>query len=107
MFKRQIYVRVFNYGDSAQTILPYNIRINNGAVQSGTLELDPPLAKNQSRQVILNETLDLSQPGNLNVKVWAVLPGDTGIYSVNDTPAIRPTLFAITPTPAPPINTST
>ena len=100
-----ISVRVFNYGDSTQSSLPYKLRINNGAIQEGNLELNPPLAKNQSRILTLTQTLDLSQSGELNVKIWSTLPGDTGIYAVNDTAAIKTTLFAPAATPAPPIKT--
>jgi len=96
-------VRVINYGDSAQTSLPYKMRVNNGPIQEGNLELNPPLAKNQLREVTLSQTLNLSQPGELNVKIWSALSGDTGIYSVNDTSSIKTTLFAPTPTPSPPI----
>jgi len=98
-----ISLRIFNYGDSSQTALPYKIRINNGPTLDGNLDLNPPLAKNQSQVVTLNQTLDLSQPGELNVKIWSKLPGDTGLYAVNDTASIQTTIFALVPTPAPPI----
>ena len=98
-----ITVRVFNYGDSAQTALPYRIQINNGSVQESSISLNPPLLKNQFRILTLNETVDLSQPGNLKIKVWSRLPGDTGIYSINDTAALQMQIFAPAPTPYPPV----
>lgn len=98
-----IFLRVYNYGDSAQMTLPYKIRINNAAVLEDTAELNPPLLKNQFRILTLNQTLDLSGPGELNVKIWSELPGDTGIYTLNDTAAIKTSIFAPAATPAPPI----
>ncbi len=98
-----ITVRAFNYGDSSQTSLPYQIRINNGAIQNGLIELNPPLAKSQMRTLTLNQTLDLTQPGEVNVKVWSKLPADTGIYAINDTASIQTTVFASASTPSAPI----
>ncbi len=98
-----IQVRIFNYGDSTETSIPYQVQINGAAAQNGILSLNPPLAKNQSRIINLSQTVDLSTPGPVNIKVWSEIPLDTGIYAINDTSSIKTTVFASIATPSAPI----
>jgi len=87
-------VLVQNFGTNPQNAVNYTLKVNGNTLGSGSIPLTPPLQSNQSREVTLTQTINVTQAGTYDISAWSTLDSDTGSYQNNDTVKAAYTFFA-------------
>lgn len=100
-----IRVVVSNRGTLPVSGFVYGMKVNGAAVGSGPVSFTPPLSVDETREISLPASVNMTGSGEYKFIVWSSLDGDTGAYRVNDTTRRSFRKFAPMAVPAPGIPT--
>lgn len=92
-----------NRGTNPQTAALYGIIVNSSAPSLNALDFTPALQPAERRTVLVNQTINLTNPGAYHILAFTSLPNDTGSYRGNDTARVSTHLFSPVQLPSAPI----